>query len=149
MTRVVLLFAIAFVTFVLGISTHKVVLLFTVGSPTQEPMLSAAELREEEWHQLYEAVMASGDEALRTEMFMRSMCMGPDYTLDARLVEGDGTSYCVKREGVSDVRVGRLPGHFERALHDAHLKWTLRNFSFLNKVRTQQEARAYVAKRAW
>lgn len=149
MLRVALLFAVSLLSFAIGVLTHRVTLTFS-SCVDQEQMVSVAELREDDWHRLYEAAMLSGDENIRSEMDRRSSCMGSDLLLDAWLVvEVGANAYCVKRGGNLNVHLGRLPGKFYYALLDQHHKWTLRNIAFLKEISTPQKARAYLSMKDW
>jgi|SRR5258705_1797484 len=149
MIRAALLFAVALLSFGIGVLTHRVTLSFSSWCVHQEQMFSVAELREDDWHKLYEAAMLSGDENIRSEMYRRSSCMGSDFLLDAWLVEVGANAYCVKRGEDLNVRLDRLPDKFHYVLLHQHLKWTLRNIAFLKEINTPQKARAYLSRKDW
>ena len=150
MIRVALLFAVALLTFGIGVLTHRVTLNISSWCLDREQMFSAAELREDDWHRFYEAAMLSGDENIRSEMHSRSSCMGSDLLLDAWLVvEVGANAYCVKRGENLNVHLGRLPDKFHYVLLKQHHKWTLRNIAFLKEINTPQKARAYLSGKDW
>ena len=142
MLRLMYLVGIALLTFLIGISAYRIKVGLSFASIE---MIPVEQLREDQWHKLYEAAMMADDPDTRQDILARLMCMGPDYALEGLLIVQGVDDYCVKPDGSVHLKsYGRLPDNSYVTLLHEHHSWVMRHIGFLSEVKTKEKAKAYV-----
>jgi hypothetical protein len=144
--QLTLYFLVAVLTFVCGVSAHRVL---SDPGVAEASIVSVFELREDQWHRLFEASAISGDSTFRNEIFLRTACIGPDFALKARLTQDMNGEFCQTRSVDGDTYSLWKPYYTHKELMIRHDKWLATNPEFLQEIQTPQQASRYVAKHAW
>ncbi|HVG32298.1 MAG TPA: hypothetical protein VM911_04430 [Pyrinomonadaceae bacterium] len=112
-----------------------------------EKLLSpVSQLREDEWHRLYEAAGMTGNRAIYESVRDELMCTNADGISDARPVEINMRGWCKRADGtVYEINsINGLYGRFNEKIMREHQSWALKNLSFVNSISTPRRARAYL-----
>jgi hypothetical protein len=146
MRYITLRLMVALLTFGLGLITYSVWSLGLHSREANKRVVPVSQLREEEWHKLYEAAAMTGDQTILDSVRGRLLCTNADGISDARLVEIKGRAACENANGtIYELNFIAGPyGHFDAKIMREHEWWALTNLRFLKTINTPQRARAYV-----
>ena len=157
--RYITYISVAILTFALGFSLSS--LLRTSTSANVE-MQSVAELRNDDFHRLFEAAQMSKDEDLRAEVLGRLECADEDGSLRRRRFYGDDVTLCQEFEPTAAelapepylytsysfkyVPVFLQPNPYYDIIK-THGEWSKKNMAFIRSVADPKAARLYIKDR--
>jgi hypothetical protein len=143
--RYITYISVAVITFFVGFTLSSI--LRTSASAKVE-MLSVAELRNDDYHRLFEAAHMAKDEDLRDEVLGRLQCAGDDGFLGRRLLTNDKDLLCCQFEQDSSVfkfKVLEANPYYE--IIKTHGEWSRKNMAFVYSVSDPKAARRYIQDR--
>jgi hypothetical protein len=146
MRCITLRLVVALFTFTLGLITYAV---WSPGLHSREASKRVApvsQLREEEWHKLYEAAAMTGDTTILSRVRAKLRCTNNDGISDAWPVDINGRAACEKASRtIYELNYIAGPyGQFDAKIMREHERWALANLRFLKTINTPERAKAYV-----